>query len=85
MGISQPQGNMMSEDFLQSPDDAYLDQEAFHKELDMIFTLIETQHTNRMYIKGLSFVFLVVCILSKSPHASYIFGFSTLLLLSLEI
>lgn len=75
----------MSEEILQSQEDAYLDQEAFHKELDMIFTLIETQQSNRMYVKGLSFVFLIVCILSKSPHASYIFCFSTLLLLSLEI
>jgi hypothetical protein len=49
------------------------------------FTLIETQQSNRMYVKGLSFVFLIVCILSKSPHASYIFCFATLLLLSLEI
>lgn len=75
----------MSEEILQSQEDAYLDQEAFHKELDMIFTLIETQQSNRMYVKGLSFVFLIVCILSKSPHASYIFCFATLLLLSLEI
>lgn len=42
--------------------DAYLEQEAFHKELDLAFQLMESEQARRFNLKQSSFVLLIVCL-----------------------
>lgn len=65
--------------------DAYMDQEAFHKELDFAFNLIEREQSKRLYMKMIATTLVILSLFLPSDKQHFlIFTFLFVSLLGLE-